>query len=141
MLADTNSGLFTLLMLITAALFGPFVYVCLCIIIIYFLCPTPSSANELQMIELQPTTQVGHSDGFCYLELFSPPHRQSLRASLSCYPTIIELVAIAARGPHGYTTGTIFLTRTRTRIHRTRGGYGYIPTRFWCGVGRNPRYL
>ena len=96
MLADTNPGLFTLLMLITAALFGPFVYVCLCIIIIYFLCPTPSSANELQTIKLQPTTQVGHLDGFCYLELFSPPHRQSLRASLSCYPTIIELVAIAA---------------------------------------------
>ena len=48
---------------------------------------------------------------------------------------------VVVRVPHGYTAGTIFLNRTRTRIYRTRGGYGYIPTRFWCGVGRNPRYL
>ena len=93
MLADTNPGLFMLLMFITAALIGPFVYVCLRIII-YFLCPIP--ANELQTIELQPTTRVGHSDGFCYLELFSPPYHQLLRARLGCYPTIMELVAVAA---------------------------------------------
>ena len=94
MLADTNPGLVTLLMLISAALIGPFVYVCLRIIV-YFLCPTPSSANELQTIELQPTTRVGHSDGFCYLELFLFQYSQLLKARLGCYPTIMELVAVA----------------------------------------------
>jgi hypothetical protein len=41
---------------------------------------------------------------------------------------------------HGYTAGTDFIDRTRTRVHRTRGGYGYIPYRFTRGMPRNPRY-
>ena len=52
--------------------------------------------NCKQLIELQPTTRVGHSDGFYYLELFSLPYHQSLRAKLGCYLTIMELVAVAA---------------------------------------------
>jgi len=39
---------------------------------------------------------------------------------------------------HGYTVGTNFLNRTRTRQHRTRYGYGYIPHRNFCGVKRVP---
>lgn len=93
MLADTNPSIFMLVMLITAALIGPFIYACLRIIV-YFLCPT--SPNELQTIELQPTTRVGHSDGFCYLELFRPLHRPSLRIQLGHYPTIMRLIAVSA---------------------------------------------
>jgi hypothetical protein len=41
---------------------------------------------------------------------------------------------------HGYTAGTISQHPTRTRRNRTRGGYGYIPTRNFRGMPRNPRY-
>ena len=46
----------------------------------------------------------------------------------------------ASRVPHGYTTGTNFLNRTRTRVHRTRSRCGYIPYRNFRGFIRNPRY-
>src|SRR5882762_7907321 len=49
--------------------------------------------------------------------------------------------ALLNRVRHGYTAGTDFLNCTRTRVHRTRGGYGYIPYPFLRGIVRNPRYL
>jgi hypothetical protein len=39
------------------------------------------------------------------------------------------------RVSYGYTAGTIFLNRTCTCIHHTRGGYRYILTHFWHSVG------
>ena len=39
---------------------------------------------------------------------------------------------------HGYTAGTDFLNRTRTREHRTRNGYGYIPHRNLHSIKRVP---
>jgi hypothetical protein len=35
---------------------------------------------------------------------------------------------------HGYTTGTDFLDHTCTRVHRTHGGYRYIPYPFCRGI-------
>jgi hypothetical protein len=35
---------------------------------------------------------------------------------------------------HGYTEGRVFPHRTRTRVHRTRTGYGYIPYRKFHGI-------
>jgi len=41
---------------------------------------------------------------------------------------------------HGSPAGREIRTRTRTRAHRTRGGYGCTPHRVSRGVVRNPRY-
>jgi hypothetical protein len=46
------------------------------------------------------------------------------------------ILSLSTRVCHGYTAGTNFLNRTRTRQHRTRYGYGYIPHRNFCGVKR-----
>jgi hypothetical protein len=45
-----------------------------------------------------------------------------------------HLREVIARVPHGYTAGRQFGHPTHTRRHRTRGGYGYTPTRKSCGV-------
>ena len=56
-------------------------------------------------------------------------------------PASIELPPnILSRVCHGYTAGTIFPHRTRTRRNRTLHGYGYIPTRNFRGLPGNPRY-
>jgi hypothetical protein len=51
------------------------------------------------------------------------------------------VVVVVVRVWHGYTAGTDFVNRTRTREHCTCSGYGYIPYCNLHGITRVPAFF
>jgi hypothetical protein len=96
MLINTDPTAFAILMLITVALIGPFIFGCVFLVYytIMLISPTPASPVAFQLNKLQLDTRIGCPGGDCYLSMFATSRRQRVFKQLGYFPSIWAIMGV-----------------------------------------------